>query len=86
MEGIHAVPEGESFILLATGRYLGEEFDLPALNTLFLTFPISWKGTLTQYASRHYRDYHLKSEVRIYDYVDVEVPVLVKMHRKRLKG
>lgn len=86
MEGIQEVPTGESFILLATGRYLGEGFDLPALNTLFLTFPISWKGTLTQYAGRLHRDYHLKSEVQVYDYVDVEVPVLGKMHRKRLKG
>ena len=86
MEGLEKVPSEEALIILATGRYLGEGFDLPSLDTLFLTFPISWKGTLTQYAGRLHREFHGKEEVTIYDYVDKNVPVLMKMYGKRLKG
>ncbi|MBI9105047.1 MAG: DEAD/DEAH box helicase [Spirochaetales bacterium] len=86
MTGISEVEEGKNILILATGKYLGEGFDLPALDTLFLTFPVSWKGTLTQYAGRLHREYHLKKEVIIYDYVDQNIPVLIRMHNKRLKG
>lgn len=76
----------KAVVILATGRYLGEGFDLPNLDTLFLTFPISWKGTLAQYAGRLHRESAGKSEVIVYDYVDSNVPVLSRMHAKRLKG
>lgn len=85
-EALRAVEDNESRLILATGRYLGEGFDLPMLDTLFLTFPVSWRGTLAQYAGRIHRDYHSKTEVRIYDYVDQNIPVLSRMHGKRLKG
>ena len=73
-------------MLVATGRYLGEGFDDARLDTLFLTMPISWRGTLAQYAGRLHRLHHSKREVRIYDYVDANEPMLSKMARKRLIG
>ena len=76
----------EGVALLSTGRYLGEGFDDPRLDTLFLTFPISWKGVLQQYAGRLHRENFGKHEVRIYDYVDENVPMLKKMFENRKKG
>lgn len=72
-------------VLIATGKYIGEGFDLPKLDTLFITMPLSWKGTLAQYAGRVQRDYANKQEVRIFDFVD-EHPVLQRMYKKREKG
>ena len=80
------VPVDQSRVILATGRYLGEGFDDDRLDTLFLALPIAWRGTLTQYAGRLHRLNATKKEVRIYDYVDFEVPVLAKMHTKRRAG
>jgi superfamily II DNA or RNA helicase len=73
-------------VLLATGRYLGEGFDDPRLDTLFLTMPIAWKGTLAQYAGRLHRLHDAKREVLIYDYVDQDVPVLARMAAKRRRA
>jgi superfamily II DNA or RNA helicase len=75
-----------SRVIVATGRYVGEGFDDPILDTLFLAMPISWKGTLIQYAGRIQRLHPGKREVRIYDYVDRSVPVLDRMFRRRLAG
>jgi superfamily II DNA or RNA helicase len=86
MENIHHVPPDAHRIILATGKYLGEGFDLPCLDTLFLVFPFSWKGTLIQYAGRLNRTYYGKTETKIYDYVDEKVPVLRRMYNKRVKG
>lgn len=72
--------------MLATGRFIGEGFDDPRLDTLFLAMPISWRGTLQQYAGRLHRDHAGKHEVRIYDYVDADVPPLARMFNKRLRG
>jgi len=80
------LPDGEERVLLATGRYLGEGFDDPRLDTLFLTMPIAWKGTLAQYAGRLHRLHDAKREVVIYDYVDQNVPVLARMASKRRKS
>ena len=77
------LPADQSRVILATGRYLGEGFDDERLDTLFLTLPVSWRGTLTQYAGRLHRLNAAKKEVIIYDYVDFEVPVLARMHGKR---
>ena len=71
--------------ILATGAYIGEGFDDPRLDTLFITMPISFKGKIVQYAGRLHRDYPGKKDVQIYDYVDKEVSVLWNMHQKRLK-
>jgi len=73
-------------IVLATGRYLGEGFDDPRLDTLFLAMPVSWRGILSQYAGRLHRLHDSKNEVRIYDYVDQNCPMLSRMFERRLKG
>jgi superfamily II DNA or RNA helicase len=86
MDDIKAVPAGKNRVILATGKYLGEGFDLPCLDTLFLVFPISWRGTLVQYTGRLNREFAGKTEIQIYDYVDNKVPVLQRMFNKRLKG
>jgi superfamily II DNA or RNA helicase len=80
------LPDDQSRVILATGRYLGEGFDDERLDTLFLTLPISWRGTLTQYAGRLHRLNAAKKEVIIYDYVDFDVPVLARMYGKRRAG
>ena len=85
-EQLASIPGGEKRILLATGRYIGEGFDDARLDTLFLALPVSWKGTLVQYAGRLHRKYAGKSDVKIYDYVDRNIPMLVKMFQKRLRG
>jgi superfamily II DNA or RNA helicase len=86
LQAVAAIPDNEPFILVATGKYVGEGFDMPRLDTLFLVMPISWKGTLQQYAGRLHRLYEGKKEVQVYDYVDVRVAVLEKMYQKRLRG
>src|SRR4030042_4740482 len=86
VEQIANVPSNESRVILATGRYLGEGFDDERLDTLFLALPISWRGTLTQYAGRLHRLNAAKKEVIIYDYGDFDIPVLAKMHAKRRTG
>jgi superfamily II DNA or RNA helicase len=85
-EQIAMVPSRESRLILATGRYLGEGFDDERLDTLFLALPISWRGTLTQYAGRLHRLNAVKKDVIIYDYVDFEIPILVKMYARRRAG
>jgi superfamily II DNA or RNA helicase len=80
------IPENEPRLVLATGRYIGEGFDDARLDTLFLTMPVSWKGTLVQYAGRLHRLHPSKTEVRIYDYVDRQVPLFQRMFEKRLRG
>lgn len=86
LQELSKIPPEESLILVATGRYVGEGFDLPRLDTLFLAMPVSWKGTLAQYAGRLHRNYEGKQEVLIYDYVDIRVPMLERMYHKRLSG
>jgi len=81
-----AIPNGEERLVLATGRYIGEGFDDARLDTLFLTLPVSWKGTLVQYTGRLHRLHQGKTEVRIFDYVDRDVPMLLRMFEKRLRG
>ena len=83
-EQLTSVPETSERLVLATGRYVGEGFDDARLDTLFLALPVSWKGTLIQYAGRLHRLHVRKTEVRIYDYVDREVPVLLRMFERRL--
>lgn len=85
-EQLGRISSNEERLILATGRYLGEGFDDARLDTLFLALPISWRGTLAQYAGRLHRLYELKTDVLIYDYVDGQVPVLKGMFEKRRKG
>ena len=85
-EELDAIPSNAERLLLATGRYIGECFDDARLDTLFLASPVSWKGTLVQYTGRLHRLHPAKREVRIYDYVDRHVPMLLRMFEKRLRG
>ena len=85
-EQLNSIKDDDERLLIATGKYLGEGFDDARLDTLFLTLPISWKGTLAQYAGRLHRLHYNKKEVRIYDYVDLKVPLLERMYKRRLKG
>ena len=73
-------------VLLATGRLIGEGFDHPPLDTLVLAMPISWKGTLQQYAGRLHREHIEKQDVRIYDYIENDHPQLARMWDKRQRG
>jgi len=81
-----AIPDGTPRVILATGSYIGEGFDDSRLDALFLTMPISWRGTLQQYVGRLHRIHHGKKTVRVFDYVDAQVPMLARMYEKRLKG
>ena len=86
MGRLAAIPDGEERLLLATGRYIGEGFNDARLDTLFLALPVSWKGTLMQYTGRLHRLHPAKTEVRIYDYVDRGVTMLLRMFERRLRG
>ncbi|MDZ7762045.1 MAG: DEAD/DEAH box helicase family protein [Desulfovermiculus sp.] len=85
-EKLTAIPDTEERLLIATGRYIGEGFDDARLDTLFLVSPLSWRGTLQQYAGRLHRLHSHKHKVIIYDYVDDQVPQLARMFSKRLAG
>ena len=86
MQRLQTIPDSEQLVIVATGKYIGEGFDYPRLDTLFLALPISWKGLLTQYAGRLHREYEGKKDVRIYDYIDIHESICDSMYRKRLKG
>lgn len=85
-ERLMSVPAGEGRVILATGKYIGEGFDDPRLDTLFLTLPVSWRGTVTQYAGRLHRLHDGKRDVRVYDYADLNVPMLARMFDRRCRG
>jgi superfamily II DNA or RNA helicase len=86
LERLEKIPDSEERLLIATGKYIGEGFDDPRLDTLFLAMPISWKGTLQQYVGRLHRIHSNKQEVKVFDYVDDQVPILKTMFEKRLSG
>ena len=83
---LEAMPPDAPRALLATGKLVGEGFDHPPLDTLVLAMPISWKGTLQQYAGRLHREHATKTDVRIIDFVDTGHPALVRMWERRQKG
>jgi superfamily II DNA or RNA helicase len=83
---LEALPPDSPRILLATGRLVGEGFDHPPLDTLILAMPVSWKGTLQQYAGRLHREHADKTDVRIIDFVDTCHPALLRMWEKRQRG
>jgi superfamily II DNA or RNA helicase len=83
---LSAIPDHEPRVLLATGRFLGEGFDDGRLDTLFLTLPVSWHGTVAQYVGRLHRLHAGKREVRVIDYADLDVPMLARMFDRRCRG
>jgi len=86
IKAIKEHPDNQGLAVLATGQYLGEGFDWPQVDTLFLAFPISFKGKLVQYIGRIMRPHEGKPRPRIFDYVDESVPVLRAMSMKRMKA
>ena len=86
IEKLDALPSEAPRVLLATGRLVGEGFDHPPLDTLVLAMPVSWKGTLQQYAGRLHREHANKTDVRIIDFVDTGHPALLRMWDKRRCG
>ena len=85
-ERLASIPGDEPRVILATGKYMGEGFDDSRLDTLFLTLPVSWRGTIAQYAGRLHRLHDGKREVRVYDYADLNVPMLARMFDRRCRG
>jgi superfamily II DNA or RNA helicase len=81
LDQLASIPDSTERLILATGRYIGEGFDDARLDTLFLAMPVSWRGTLIQYSGRLHRRHPAKTEVRVYDYVDREVPMLLRCSR-----
>ena len=86
LQRLQTISPSEPLVIVATGKYVGEGFDYPRLDTLFLALPISWKGLVAQYAGRLHRENEGKKDVRIYDYIDIHESVCDSMYRKRLKG
>jgi superfamily II DNA or RNA helicase len=86
VSALNALPPDAPRILLATGKLVGEGFDHPPLDTLVLAMPVSWKGTLQQYAGRLHREHVNKTHVRIIDFVDTGHPAILRMWDKRQRG
>lgn len=80
------IPAGERFVVVATGSYIGEGFDDSRFDTLFLACPVSFDSTVSQYVGRLHREAEGKRDVRVYDYVDLDVEIFAKMYRKRLRS
>lgn len=86
MDRLQTIPKEEALVIIATGKYVGEGFDCPRLDTLFLALPVSWKGIVAQYAGRLHRDYPGKRVVQVFDYIDIHVPMCDVMYKRRLRG
>jgi superfamily II DNA or RNA helicase len=86
IEQLSTLPGEAPRVLVATGKLVGEGFDNPALDTMVLAMPISWRGTLQQYAGRLHREHTTKTDVRIIDFVDAGHPALLRMWDKRQRG
>jgi superfamily II DNA or RNA helicase/very-short-patch-repair endonuclease len=81
-----SIPLHDERVLLATGRYAGEGFDDARLDTLFITMPVSWRGIVAQYVGRLHRLNDRKREVLVYDYADLNEPMLARMFDRRCRG
>ena len=86
MDLLKIIPASEGRVIIATGRFVGEGFDDSRLDTLFLTMPVSWRGTVAQYVGRLHRLHDGKRVVQVYDYADLDVPMLSRMFDKRCTG
>jgi superfamily II DNA or RNA helicase len=84
--GLSDRPAGDPILLVATASFVGEGFDCPPLDTVFLAFPLAWKGSVVQYVGRVMRASEGKQDVEVHDYIDVRIPVIRRMHHKRLVG
>ncbi len=73
-------------LVVATGPFIGEGFDCPALDTLFLAAPVGYKGSIVQWAGRILRAFPEKSTAEIHDYHDLHTPVLAASLARRAPG
>ena len=85
MDRLKGIPETEPLVVIATGKYVGEGFNYPRLDTLFIALPVAYPNIVQQYTGRLHREYEGKTEVRVYDYIDIHVPTIANMYGKRLK-
>ena len=83
---LQQLPDSAGRVILATGGYIGEGFDDPKLDTLFLTMPVSWRGTIAQYVGRLHRLHEANVRPRVYDYADLDVPMFARMFDRRCRG
>ncbi len=86
MERLKSIADDEPLVVIATGKYVGEGFDLPRLDTLFMVLPVSYQNIVQQYTGRLHREFEGKREVQVYDYIDIHVPCLARMYSRRLKS
>jgi len=86
LQQLKDIPDEKERLIIATGKYIGEGFDNAILDTLFLTMPISWKGTLGQYVGRLHRLHENKEVVKVYDYIDYQEDIFKNMYEKRKSG
>ena len=86
MERLKEIPADEPLAIVATGKYVGEGFNYPRLDTLFIALPVAYSNIVQQYTGRLHREFEGKREVRVYDYIDIHVPVLANMYGKRIKS
>ena len=85
LQQVKDIPDGAAFCIVATVSYVGTGFDEKRLDTLFLAAPVSWEGALAQCVGRLHRDCDGKRDVRVFDYVDVNVPMLERTYKRRLR-
>jgi len=85
MDHLNSIPAYEPMVIVATGKFVGEGFNYPRLDTLFIALPVAYPNIVQQYTGRLHRDFQGKTEVRVYDYIDIHVPTLANMYGKRLK-
>ena len=86
LEQLQQVDKDKTMVLVATGSLIGEGFDFPRLDTLFMATPVSFRSVVEQYAGRLNRDYEDKNDVIVYDYVDAHIPMFDAMYAKRLRA
>ncbi len=86
MERLKSIADEEPLVVIATGKYVGEGFDFPRLDTLFMVLPVSYQNIVQQYTGRLHREFEGKREVQVYDYIDIHVPCLARMYSRRLKS
>ena len=86
VDSLKVTDNGPPLLAIATGSYIGEGFDCPALDTVFLVFPTKFKGRVVQYVGRVLRPYPSKTSIEVHDYVDARVPVLAYTHKERCAG
>lgn len=86
IDSLKIPPDGPPLLIVATGPYIGEGFDCPALDTVFLVFPMKFKGRVVQYVGRVVRPYPEKTSIEVHDYVDTAVPVLAYTYPQRCVG